>query len=121
TRPNLFYHNHFSENKATVISDWLQDHQGSGILYARSRRRSEEMAMQLRQSGLDAGIYHAGMDTAQRAYAQKRWMQSDAGIMCATTAFGMGIDKPDVRAVVHYDVPESIEEYYQEAGRAGRD
>ena len=121
TRPNLFYHNHFSENKATAITDWLEDHKGSGILYARSRRRSEEMAMQLRQSGLEAGVYHAGMDSAQRAHAQKLWMQSNAGIMCATTAFGMGIDKPNVRAVAHYDVPESIEEYYQEAGRAGRD
>jgi len=121
TRPNLFYHNHFSENKATVISDWLQDHQGSGILYARSRRRSEEMAMQLRQSGIDTGVYHAGMNAAQRAQAQKLWMQSNAGIMCATTAFGMGIDKANVRVVAHYDVPESIEEYYQEAGRAGRD
>ena len=120
-RPNLFYHINFSENKATAISKWLQEHQGSGILYARSRRGSVEMAMQLRQTGLEAGVYHAGMDSAQRAHAQKLWMQQDSGIMCATTAFGMGIDKSNVRVVAHYDVPESIEAYYQEAGRAGRD
>ncbi len=121
TRPNLFYHSQYSENKTEYISGWLREHPGSGILYTRSRRRSDELALQLSQTHIDTGVYHAGLSSMQRAQIQKNWMQSHTKVMCATTAFGMGIDKPDVRIVAHYDVPESLEEFYQEAGRAGRD
>ncbi|WP_118972558.1 RecQ family ATP-dependent DNA helicase [Taibaiella koreensis] len=120
-RENLFYHIRYTENKPGDTETWLHKVTGSGILYCRSRKRCVETAIRLRQEGFDAGVYHAGMPREEREQAQRQWTASVQKIMCATTAFGMGIDKPDVRTVVHYDAPEHIEAYYQEAGRAGRD
>ncbi|MCQ2294102.1 MAG: RecQ family ATP-dependent DNA helicase [Bacteroidales bacterium] len=94
---------------------------GSGIVYVRNRRRTKEVAEFLSQNGISAAYYHAGLDTKTRDLAQARWMKDDVGVMVATNAFGMGIDKPDVRFVIHLDIPPSIEAYFQEAGRAGRD
>jgi ATP-dependent DNA helicase RecQ len=120
-RENLFYHIEYSENKPGEISTLLRPKPGSGILYCRSRKRCVEAALQLQQEGFDAGVYHAGLAREERDFAQAKWTQSNEQIICATTAFGMGIDKPNVRLVMHYDLPDNLEEYYQEAGRAGRD
>ncbi len=92
---------------------------GSGIVYARARRACEELARQLRGQGVEAIHYHAGLD--ERATAQDRFMSGTARVVVATIAFGMGVDKPNVRFIIHYDLPKSLENYYQEAGRAGRD
>src|SRR5262249_5367400 len=95
---------------------------GSGIVYASSRKRCEEVsAMIRRQTGRKSGVYHAGMDRHARHATQDDFMNGRTEIVVATTAFGMGIDKADVRFVVHYNLPGSLEAYYQEAGRAGRD
>lgn len=120
-RENLFYHIRYTENKPGDINALFKSQRGSGILYCRSRRRCVETAMQLKSEGIQAGIYHAGLPREERELAQEKWTASHEQVICATTAFGMGIDKPDVRIVGHYDTPENIEEYYQEAGRAGRD
>jgi ATP-dependent DNA helicase RecQ len=120
-RENLFYHIRYTENKPADTNTLFKSQKGSGILYCRSRKRCVETAMQLKGESIDAGIYHAGMPREERELAQDKWTSSHEQVICATTAFGMGIDKPDVRIVGHYDVPENIEEYYQEAGRAGRD
>lgn len=120
-RSNLFYHVRYTENKPADASALFKGRSGSGILYCRSRKRCAETAVQLNSEGIKAGVYHAGMPREERDKAQQLWTESHERIMCATTAFGMGIDKPDVRAVAHYDAPASLEEYYQEAGRAGRD
>ncbi len=97
------------------------EHVGCSIVYTRSRRRTREIADLLRAAGISADFYHAGLDPDQKSERQTRWKNNEVRVMVATNAFGMGIDKPDVRLVVHYDIPPSIEEYYQEAGRAGRD
>ena len=94
---------------------------GSGIVYVRNRRRTREIAELLTHNGIASAYYHAGLDSKERDAAQERWMKGDAMVIVATNAFGMGIDKPDVRCVVHMDIPSSIEAYFQEAGRAGRD
>jgi len=120
-RDNLFYHIRYTENKPGAISEVLKERPGSGIIYCRSRKRCVDTAIQLRREGFDAGVYHAGLPKEEREIAQDKWTRSAAQVICATTAFGMGIDKPDVRFVQHYDVPDNLEEYYQEAGRAGRD
>jgi ATP-dependent DNA helicase RecQ len=120
-RENLFYHIAYSENKPGDISGLMRAQPGSSIIYCRSRKRCVETAIQLRSEGFDAGVYHAGLPKEERDIAQVKWTQSDNQVICATTAFGMGIDKPNVRLVMHYDVPDNLEEYYQEAGRAGRD
>lgn len=120
-RENLFYTIRYTENKPVDTARVFDAIKGSGILYCRSRKRCVETALQLKEEGLDASVYHAGLNREERETAQKNWTQSHNQVMSATTAFGMGIDKPDVRIVVHYDVPEHIEAYYQEAGRAGRD
>lgn len=120
-RENLFYHVRYTENKPADMAALFNKVKGSGILYCRSRKRCVETALQLRQDGIDAGVYHAGMPREEREQSQQLWTAGKRRIMCATTAFGMGIDKPDVRAVAHYDAPEHMEAYYQEAGRAGRD
>jgi len=120
-RDNLFYHVRYTENKPTDTGRLFSSVSGSGILYCRSRKRCVEAALQLQDAGLKAGVYHAGMAREEREQAQLQWMSNRRQVMCATTAFGMGIDKPDVRIVAHYDAPLQMEEYYQEAGRAGRD
>lgn len=121
-RPNLYYEVRPKDKRAYAdLRRFVQQTPGSGIIYCLSRKRVEELAEQLRHDGIDALPYHAGMDTATRAHHQERFTRDDTRIIVATTAFGMGINKPDVRFVVHYDLPQNLEGYYQEAGRAGRD
>ncbi len=122
-RPNIRYRVQLKEGeKGQLLSFIRGEHEGhSGIVYCRTRNRSDEAAEFLAQKGLDAVSYHAGLDPGLRALRQRRFLEGDALIVVATIAFGMGIDKPDVRFVAHLDLPMSMEAYYQETGRAGRD
>ncbi|HET8572783.1 MAG TPA: ATP-dependent DNA helicase RecQ [Edaphocola sp.] len=120
-RPNLAYQVLATENKPAEVVRQFRDHPGTGILYVNSRRKSMELCQWLVANGINALAYHAGLSKAERDAAQKRWTEDDGIVMCATSAFGMGIDKSDVSVVVHLSPPESLEAYYQEAGRAGRD
>ena len=120
-RSNLRYHVVHREDHLSYITRLLQKNQGSAIVYVRHRRKSVELANWLTAQGIKAKAYHGGMDLITRDNIQIDWIQSKKGVIVATNAFGMGVDKGDVRVVVHYDLPPGIEDYYQEAGRAGRD
>lgn len=120
-RANIFYDIVYTENKPLALLDAVLAGEGSTIIYCRSRSQTEAVAQQLKSRGLDCVYYHAGMKREARAKAQNDWSSNAVKIIAATTAFGMGIDKADVRLVLHYDVPEDLESWYQESGRAGRD
>ena len=121
-RPNIAYRVVEKDNARRQLADFLAGHAGeSGIVYCLSRRKVEETAGWLGEQGIAALPYHAGMDAASRSENQRRFLLEDGVVMTATVAFGMGIDKPDVRFVAHLDLPKSLEGYYQETGRAGRD
>lgn len=120
-RKNLAYVVREAEDKQGEMIHILQSVGGSAIIYARSRKRTKEMAQLLSQQGITATFYHAGLNPDVKDQRQKAWQKDEVRVMCATNAFGMGIDKPDVRVVIHIDCPDSLEAYFQEAGRAGRD
>lgn len=120
-RNNLYYAVSYCEKKEDKIVQWLNAIQGTAIVYTRNRKGTERFSEYLNTMGISADFYHAGLDAEQRETKQKDWMGNRFRVMVATNAFGMGIDKPDVRLVLHTDVPESPEAYFQEAGRAGRD
>jgi ATP-dependent DNA helicase RecQ len=120
-RENLVYTVKNVENKDRYILDLLHQLNGSGIVYARSRKKTRDLANYLRQEKISCDYYHAGLQQEYRNRKQSEWMTGHTRVIIATNAFGMGIDKPDVRFVIHMDIPDSIESYFQEAGRAGRD
>lgn len=120
-RENLSYFVRECEDKLGNCLKVCGSTQGSGIIYMRSRSKCEDVASLLKASGISASFYHAGLSSAERARRQEAWKTGELRVMVCTNAFGMGIDKPDVRFVLHLDLPDSIESYFQEAGRAGRD
>ena len=120
-RPNLSYHVIRADAKIPRIREILQKVNGSAIVYCRSRRRTREISDLLRMEGISAGHYHAGLTQDERNSKQGDWVSGKTRVIVCTNAFGMGIDKPDVRIVLHADIPDCLENYYQEAGRAGRD
>lgn len=121
SRPNIQYVVRHTDSKQNQILHILSKVPGSAIVYVRSRKRTREIADFLQQQGVSAENYHAGLIFEEKELRQNRWKNNETRVIVATNAFGMGIDKPDVRVVIHYDLPPSLEEYYQEAGRAGRD
>lgn len=120
-RKNLAYLVRHADDKHYEIINTLQQASGSAIIYVRSRRHAKEISEYLCEAGLSATFYHAGLEHTEKDQRQRDWQHDRTRIMVATNAFGMGIDKPDVRTVIHYECPDSLEAYFQEAGRAGRD
>ena len=120
-RKNLAYVVRHADDKIGELIHILKSTKGSAIVYARSRRRTKEYSEIINEAGISATFYHAGLDASVKDQRQREWQENKHRVMVATNAFGMGIDKPDVRVVVHVDCPDSIEAYFQEAGRAGRD
>ena len=120
-RSNLSYSVFNPSSKQNKLLEVLTKVKGSGIVYCKSRRRTREIEELLNLNGINASHYHAGLTSELRNKRQEEWLNNKTRIIACTNAFGMGIDKPDVRTVVHYDVPDALENYYQEAGRAGRD
>lgn len=120
-RENLAYIVRNAENKTGELLHILNRMPGSAIIYVRNRRRTKEIAELLNNENITADFYHAGLDNATKDIRQQRWQKGESRVIVATNAFGMGIDKPDVRIVIHLDLPDSVEAYFQEAGRAGRD
>lgn len=121
TRPNLSYSFFTEENKIRKITEILEKVPGSGIVYCKTRRATREISEWLTRQGIPAAAYHAGLSQEEREQRQDDWLKDRVRIIVSTNAFGMGIDKSGVRTVIHADTPESVESYYQEAGRAGRD
>lgn len=120
-RPNLHYSIYHTTTDEVGLSYILNEHQGSTIIYVNQRQKAEDIAKLLSLKGYSATFYHAGLPDLEKDYRQRDWQEDKVRIMIATNAFGMGIDKPDVRLIIHLDPPDSLERYYQEAGRAGRD
>lgn len=120
-RDNLIYIVRHLEDKFGYLSKTIKQVKGTGIVYARSRKRTKDIAVYLCKQGISSDYYHAGLKPQTREIKQQNWKSGKTRVIVATNAFGMGIDKPDVRFVIHYDVPESLEAYFQEAGRGGRD
>ena len=120
-RSNLSYVVRHTEEKLTELIHILRSVSGTAIVYVRSRKRTKQISDELNRAGIHADYYHAGLYVEDKEDKQNKWTNNECRVMVATNAFGMGIDKPDVRLVVHIDIPNSLEEYYQEAGRAGRD
>ncbi len=120
-RNNISYSIFSPEAKQKKLLEILRKVPGSSLVYCKSRKGTQEIAALLKLNGISADYYHAGMQSMDRARVQEEWLQNKVACIACTNAFGMGIDKPNVRVVLHYDVPESLENYYQEAGRAGRD
>ena len=120
-RKNLAYVVRQAADKREQLIHILKNVKGAAIVYTRSRRRTKEFAELLNEAGISATFYHAGLDSITKDERQLAWQNDQTRVMVATNAFGMGIDKPDVRVVIHIDCPDSVEAYFQEAGRAGRD
>lgn len=120
-RKNLTYVVQFEEDKLNRLLKIVNNLKGSGIVYLRSRRKTVEVADFLKKNNISSGFYHAGLDRSSREVRQNSWISGETSVIVSTNAFGMGIDKPNVRFVVHLDIPDSLEAYFQEAGRAGRD
>ena len=120
-RPNLAYVVRICDDKEQQLIKIANSVKGSGVVYVRNRNKTKEIATMLAKAGISADFYHAGLSTEMRNLKQDRWIKNQTRVIVATNAFGMGIDKPDVRFVVHMDVPDCVEAYFQEAGRGGRD